>query len=94
MSSQPSNPDGAPGVNYDAKVVDGFGSEWQRFLRLLRFLFVAAQPCLEPIKIEINHRCGEQRQYLAERQSADHRIAERLSQLGTGTVADHQRDAA
>ena len=31
MSSQPSDPDRAPGVNYDAKVVDGFGSEWQRF---------------------------------------------------------------
>ena len=29
--NQPSSPDGAPGVNYDPKVVDGFGSEWQRF---------------------------------------------------------------
>jgi hypothetical protein len=38
-------------------------------------------PALQPIEIEIDHRRGEQREQLAQREAADHGVAERLAQL-------------
>src|SRR5437868_15522667 len=65
----------------------------------LRAFFPAATPPganarRHAVEIEINHRRGEERQKLAEQQSADDRDAERMPQLRSRTVAEHQRQSA
>src|SRR5262245_43317635 len=48
----------------------------------------------EPVEGEIDHRRGEERQHLADDQSAHHRQAERMPQLGAHPAAEHQRQRA
>src|SRR5580704_10395608 len=55
---------------------------------------LAAQPGLEAIEVKINHRRREQCQELAQRQSADHGVAERVTQFRSRSGAEHQRQAA
>src|SRR5580700_10158412 len=52
------------------------GGDAQPFGRFLMLGLLAAQPGLEAIEIEIDHRRREQCQELAQRQAADHGIAE------------------
>src|SRR5579863_9428594 len=46
------------------------------------------EPALEAIEVEINDWRGVEREHLAQRQSADHRISERLPQLRSGAAAE------
>src|SRR6266850_7432986 len=48
----------------------------------------------KPVEIEIDHRCREQRQRLADDQAADHGVTERLADFRSGPGAEHQRHAA
>ena len=52
------------------------------------------QPQRQPVEVQIDHRRGEQRQQLAEHQSADDGDAERLAEFGAGAGAQHQRQRA
>jgi hypothetical protein len=45
----------------------------------------------QTIQVQVDHRCREQCQHLAQNQAPDHRVAERLAQLRAGAVAEHQR---
>ena len=51
----------------------------------------AAQRPAQPVEAEINDRCREQGQQLAENQTADDRHPERVAQLRAGSAAEHQR---
>ena len=44
--------------------------------------FLAAESRGEAAEVEMNHRRREEGQQLAQRQTADHRVAERLAELG------------
>ncbi len=56
-------------------------------------LVTAPDPHLDAVEIEIDDRGGVEREDLAERETADHRIAERLAHLRAGAVAERQRHA-
>ena len=52
------------------------------------------QKTREPVEVDVDYRRREQRQHLADQQAADHRVAERLADLGARAGAEHQRHAA
>src|SRR6266516_3611486 len=56
-------------------------------------LQAAAQPAIDAVEVEIDHRGDVEREQLGEAQPADHRDAERLAQLRTlaGPERDRQR---
>src|SRR6266699_878570 len=58
-------------------------------------LQAAAQPAIDAVEVEIDHRGDVEREQLREAQPADHRDAERLAQLRTlaGPERDRHRDA-
>src|ERR1700719_1824042 len=53
-----------------------------------------AQEAAQPIEIEIDHRRRVERQQLRDEQAADDAVAERLTDLGAGAGAEHQRHTA
>src|SRR5262249_4406292 len=58
----------------------------------LRTRLVAPEPDLHAVEIEINYRRGVERQELAQREAANHGVAERLEQLRTrARAAPHQQ---
>src|SRR4051812_13005212 len=59
----------------------------------LRHAAAAPQPRLQAIEIEVDHGGRVEREQLAQRQSADHRVAERLAQLRSGAAAERQGQA-
>src|SRR5580704_1438226 len=77
-----------------ARSLRSLGGDAQPFGRFLMLGLLAAQPGLEAIEIEIDHRRREQGQELAQRQAADHGIAERVAQFRSRAGAEHQRQAA
>src|SRR5262249_374760 len=61
-------------------------------LRLaLRTRLAAPEPDLHAVEIKINDRRGVERQELAQREAADHRVAERLAQLRPRAVTEGER---
>jgi hypothetical protein len=46
---------------------------------------------MQPVEIEIDDRRGVEREQLAQRQPADHGVAERLAQLGPDAGAERER---
>src|SRR5258708_28692193 len=58
-----------------------------------RTRLVAPEPDLHAVEIEIDHRRGVERQQLAQRETADHGVAERLAQLRSGAVTERERNA-
>src|SRR5262245_62678078 len=59
----------------------------------LRTRLVATEPDLHAVEIKINDRRGVKRQQLAQREAADHGVAERLAQLRSGAVTEGERYA-
>src|SRR5262249_17018999 len=59
----------------------------------LRMPLVAPEPDLHAIEIKIDPRRGVERQELAQREAADHGVAERLAQLRPRTVTERERYA-
>src|SRR5215831_17281030 len=59
----------------------------------LRARLVAPEPDLHAVEIKINHRRSVERQELAQREAADHGVAERLAQLRARAVAERERKA-
>src|SRR5215470_2889407 len=59
----------------------------------LRTRLVAPEPDLHAVEIKINDRRGVERQELAQREAADHGVAERLAQLRAGAVTERERNA-
>src|SRR5262249_57232114 len=57
----------------------------------LRTRLVALEPDLHSVEIEINDRRGVERQELAQREAADHGVAERLAQLRSRAVTERER---
>src|SRR5215475_16217692 len=57
----------------------------------LRTRLVAPEPDLHAVEIKINDRRGVKRQQLAQREAADHGVAERLAQLRSGAVTERER---
>jgi len=70
-----------------------FGRDRPNLLRFIVISLVATQPSLQPIKVEINHRRGVERQQLAESKPAYHRITERLAQFRPRAGAERERHA-
>src|SRR5438445_13135089 len=58
-----------------------------------RTRLVAPEPDLHAVEIEVDHRRGVERQQLAQREAADHGVAERLAQLRSGAVTERERNA-
>src|SRR6516164_7551920 len=56
-----------------------------------RTRLVAPEPDLDAVEIKIDHRRGVERKQLAQREAADHGVAERLAQLRSGAVAERER---
>jgi hypothetical protein len=54
-------------------------------------LRLAAPAPTETVEVQVNHRCGEQGQNLAQQQAADHHQTQRLAQFRAGTGGQHQR---
>src|SRR5262245_51628936 len=59
----------------------------------LRTRLVAPEPDLHAVEIKINDRRGVERQQLAQRETADHGVAERLTQLRARAVTEGERYA-
>src|ERR1700688_2617044 len=51
-----------------------------------RLCLAAPEPCLQAIEIEVNDRRGVEGQKLAERQTTDHGIAQRLAYFRAGAM--------
>src|SRR5262249_6860601 len=63
----------------------------QPFGLALRTSFAAPEPDLHAVEIEIDHRRGVERQELAQREAADHGVAEWLAQLRARAVTEGER---
>src|SRR6476660_8959160 len=59
-----------------------------------RRLAPAEQPVLQPVEIDVDHRCRVQREQLRYGETANDGVAQRLADLGAGTGAEHHRNAA
>src|SRR6516165_7875500 len=57
----------------------------------VRTRLLAPEPDLHAVEIKIDHRRGVERQQLAQREAADHGVAERLAQLRPGAVTERER---
>src|SRR5262249_18611957 len=60
----------------------------------LRARLAAPEPDLHAVEIKINDRRGVERQQLAQRETADHGVAERLAQLRARAVTERERKPA
>src|SRR5579883_2284715 len=67
------------------------GLDMERLLAIN--LALAEKPGLQAVEIEIDNRRRIEGEHLAEREAADHRIAERLAQLRACARAKHQWQA-
>src|SRR5690242_9749064 len=76
----------------ETALAGSFGSDGVHLLGLGRLgAAVAAQPLLQPVEIEVDDRRRVEREQLAQRKAAHHRIAERLPQLGAGAGSERER---
>src|SRR5580704_1395136 len=82
---------GTSGAQVSRELFCSLGGDAQVLRRFLMLGLLAAQPGLEAIEIEIDHRRREQCQELAQRQAADHGVAERMAQFRSRAGAEHQR---
>src|SRR4030095_1750134 len=65
----------------------------QPFGFALCVLLAASEPNLHAVEIKIDHWRGVERQQLAQRETADHGVAERLAQLRARAVTERKRYA-
>src|ERR1700691_2547609 len=86
-----------PSKIFGAKSPEPAGRSLRRRKRasaLFMLLFLCtAQLILEAVEIEVDHWSREQRQHLANDESAHHGVAKRLAELRARTRFQHQRQA-
>src|SRR5262249_51928868 len=59
---------------------------------VFRTRLLAPEPDLHAVEIKIDHRRGVEREQLAQRQAADHGVAERLAQLRSRALTGRERN--